>query len=128
MNDEIAKRLKLLRERANLSQRELANLCGWASQSRIGNYESAIRSISAEDAAVIGEALGVEPAFLLFGTKDDTIPPPTLTQRQRILLELFEELPSQEADEFLKTLENKKRYYNQLVDELVTKKKRKFSL
>ncbi|WP_445496655.1 hypothetical protein [Photorhabdus sp. SF281] len=48
-----------------------------------------------------------------------------LSKRQKILLELFDELPDSEADELLKTLEEKKRYYNQLLEELSQKKSKK---
>lgn len=63
----IAVRIKRLREVKGLSQKALAELCGWASQSRIGNYESGTRSVSVEDAGVIARALDVATAELLFG-------------------------------------------------------------
>lgn len=65
--EDIAARIKRIREDRGLSQRALAELCGWASQSRIGNYESGARSVSVDDAAVIAKALGITPAELLFG-------------------------------------------------------------
>ncbi|MEY0017262.1 hypothetical protein AB7W42_20555 [Providencia rettgeri] len=48
-----------------------------------------------------------------------------LTQRQRVLLELFDELPDSEADQLLKTLEEKKRHYDQLIEELLLKRNQK---
>ncbi|HCO3755919.1 TPA: LexA family protein [Escherichia coli] len=63
----IAARIKRLREEKGLSQKALAELCGWASQSRIGNYESGTRSVSVEDAEVIARALDVPTPELLFG-------------------------------------------------------------
>lgn len=48
-----------------------------------------------------------------------------LTQRQRVLLELFDELPDSEADQLLKTLEEKKRHYDQLLEELLLKRNQK---
>ena len=65
--EDIAGRIKRLREDKGLSQKALAELCGWASQSRIGNYESGTRSVSVDDATVIAKALGVAPPELLFG-------------------------------------------------------------
>lgn len=65
--ESIAARIKRIREGKGLSQKALAELCGWASQSRIGNYESGSRSVSVDDAEVIAKALGVSPAELLFG-------------------------------------------------------------
>jgi SOS-response transcriptional repressor LexA len=65
--ESISSRIKRLREERGLSQKALAELCGWASQSRIGNYESGTRSVSVEDAEVIAKALGVSAPELLFG-------------------------------------------------------------
>ncbi|MFQ2193339.1 LexA family protein [Aeromonas jandaei] len=60
-------RVKALRENQGLSQAALAEKCGWASQSRIGNYEVGTRKISADDAVVLAKALGVVPEAILFG-------------------------------------------------------------
>lgn len=65
--ESIAARIKRLREEKGLSQRGLADLCGWGSQSRIGNYENEIRSVSVDDAETIAKALGISAAELLFG-------------------------------------------------------------
>lgn len=50
-----------------------------------------------------------------------------LTPKQKILLELFGELPDSEADDLLKTLEEKKRKYDELYAELEKKKRRKIA-
>lgn len=50
-----------------MSQAQLAKLCGWGSQSRIGNYELGNRKISADDALTLAEILEVSPSFILFG-------------------------------------------------------------
>lgn len=65
-------RLKALREKEGLSQAALAEKCGWASQSRVGNYEVGVRKISADDAVVLAKALRTSPAFILFGSEDPT--------------------------------------------------------
>jgi SOS-response transcriptional repressor LexA len=69
-NEHLARgeRLKTLREKWGLSQAALAEKCGWASQSRVGNYEVGTRKISADDAIVLAKALGVGPEVILFGT------------------------------------------------------------
>ncbi|CAD6111721.1 putative phage repressor protein CI [Escherichia coli] len=46
----------------------------------------------------------------------------TLTPRQRIFLDLLDELPESEADKLLKTLEEKKQYYNMIYEEIRKKK------
>lgn len=66
-NEDIPARIKRIREEKGLSQKALAELCGWASQSRIGNYEAGTRSVSVDDAEVIAKALGVATPELLFG-------------------------------------------------------------
>lgn len=66
-NEVRGERLKTLREKAGLSQAALAEKCGWASQSRVGNYEKGVRKIGADDAGVLATALGVHPAEILFG-------------------------------------------------------------
>ncbi|WP_340615181.1 hypothetical protein [Xenorhabdus thailandensis] len=48
-----------------------------------------------------------------------------LTPRQKILLELFEELPDSEATALIKNLEEKKQHYDNLLEELLHKKKQK---
>ncbi|MGS3503237.1 LexA family protein [Citrobacter koseri] len=72
MQEIIGDRLKKLREAAGLSQAQLAKLCNWGSQSRIGNYELGNRKISAEDALVLSSVLKVSPSLILFG--EDTGP------------------------------------------------------
>ena len=66
-NEVRGERLKTLREKTGLSQAALAEKCGWASQSRVGNYEKGVRKINADDAAILATALGVHPAEILFG-------------------------------------------------------------
>jgi transcriptional regulator with XRE-family HTH domain len=61
------KRIAYFRKRADLSQQDLAILCGWSSQTRISNYENETRSPSIEDVAVIAMVLGIDPKVLVFG-------------------------------------------------------------
>ncbi|HGN2081058.1 LexA family transcriptional regulator [Providencia stuartii] len=69
VNEVIGERLKSIRESRGLSQAQLAKLCGYSAASRIGNYELGERKISADDAIVISEALGISPAELMFGSQ-----------------------------------------------------------
>lgn len=60
-------RIKQLRESKGLSQRALAELCGWSDgQNRISMYETDRRVPSAEDANRLGDALGSSGAAILF--------------------------------------------------------------
>ncbi|WP_265498101.1 LexA family protein [Providencia rustigianii] len=73
INEIIGERLKSIRESRGLSQAQLAKLCGYSAASRIGNYELGERKISADDALLISEALGVSPAELMFGAQSDQV-------------------------------------------------------
>lgn len=51
--------------------------------------------------------------------------PPSFTDtdpRHKVLLELFEGLPSVEQDDLIKTLEEKKRHYDAVIEELTARK------
>lgn len=65
-HESVGQRVKRLREHLQISQVELAARCGWESQSRIGNYETGVRKVNAEDAEIIARVLGVTPGELLF--------------------------------------------------------------
>ncbi|MDU4943909.1 MAG: LexA family transcriptional regulator [Mixta calida] len=73
MHELIGERIKSLREAKGLSQVQLAKLCGWAAPSRLGNYELGTRKVSADDAVILGSALGVSPAKIMFGDESDSV-------------------------------------------------------
>ena len=82
-NEVRGERLKTLREKVGLSQAALADRCGWASQSRVGNYEKGVRKIGADDAAILATALGVHPAEILFGLEPvNNVVPVSIGQRK----------------------------------------------
>ncbi len=63
----LGSRIAHYRIAAGLSQAALAKACGWASQSRVGNYEKDTREPNLEDIALMAKALGVHPTQLLTG-------------------------------------------------------------
>lgn len=68
LKKQVGQNIKRLRLNAGIkSQAELANLCGWKSQSRVGNYEAGTRAVSAIDAEILAKVLGVSPAEVLYG-------------------------------------------------------------
>ncbi|QYX65449.1 helix-turn-helix transcriptional regulator [Shewanella putrefaciens] len=68
----VGQNIKRLRMNAGIkSQAELASLCGWKSQSRVGNYEAGTRAVSAIDAEKLAKVLGVSPAEILYGNSND---------------------------------------------------------
>ncbi|MDU8420255.1 sulfurtransferase [Pseudomonas syringae] len=67
MNESLGQRLQRLRNAAGKSQAALAKLCGWSSQSRVGNYESGTREPTLGDIELMAKALGVPYGVLLIG-------------------------------------------------------------
>ena len=65
----LGSRIAHYRTAAGLSQASLAKACGWASQSRVGNYERDTREPTLEDIATIAKALGVSASQLMTGEK-----------------------------------------------------------
>lgn len=64
----LGSRIKRLRKQKGFSQKQLAEECGWSSQSRIGNYESDLREPNLADLTLLAPALGVSVAELIVGT------------------------------------------------------------
>nr|WP_298117371.1 helix-turn-helix transcriptional regulator [uncultured Pseudomonas sp.] len=61
----LGSRIKHFREAEHLSQASLAKACGWASQSRIGNYETDAREPTLSDIVLIAKALNRKAYELL---------------------------------------------------------------
>lgn len=59
--------LKKYRDAANLTQPELAELCGWSEPSRISHYERGIRSPSIPEAIKLAAALNISVGTLIAG-------------------------------------------------------------
>jgi transcriptional regulator with XRE-family HTH domain len=65
--NELAERIKRARKKAGMSQAQLAEACGWKSQSRVGNYEAGTREPTFADITAMAAALSVEESDLLIG-------------------------------------------------------------
>jgi phage repressor protein C with HTH and peptisase S24 domain len=61
----LGSRIAHYRTAAKMSQAALAKACGWASQSRVGNYERDTREPSLDDISQIAKVLGVDQGKLL---------------------------------------------------------------
>ncbi|MEK2607819.1 LexA family transcriptional regulator [Pseudomonas shirazensis] len=68
MNESLSQRIKRLRKAAGMSQAQLADACGWKSQSRVGNYEAGTREPTLADIAAMAVALGVDHSELLLSS------------------------------------------------------------
>lgn len=101
--EQIGERIKRLRTGKGLSQAQVAKLCGWSGASRLANYESGTRNVGADDAIAIAKALGTTPSELLFGDSGD--PSKWLSERQRKVLDLFNQLPDTDQDMMIDTFQ-----------------------
>lgn len=82
-----SRNLTALRKAHKLSQVELANLCGWDTQSRISNYENNVRTPDLDDIEVLAKAMNVEVLDLLATANGVREPQPTYipaSQSQKI--------------------------------------------
>ncbi|XBT42156.1 LexA family transcriptional regulator [Pseudomonas viridiflava] len=68
MNESLSQRIKRLRKAKGMSQAQLAEACGWKSQSRVGNYEVGTREPTLADIASMAAALGVDQSELLLNS------------------------------------------------------------
>lgn len=112
-NEQIAARLKQAREQKGLSQKTLADMCGWV-QSRIGNYESASRSIGIDDAVTIAHALKIPPAELIFG---ESAVEDWMTPKHKTLIALFDQLPPDEQDRMIDLFQQRLNEIDNFVEE-----------
>jgi len=69
--DHVSKRIKHYRKLADLTQQELSDAIGYASQSRIGNYETGCREPSLEDLEAIAKVLGISLCALVTDAEED---------------------------------------------------------
>lgn len=123
-NNPLSERLNKLIELKSITKSDMAKICGVTPQSVNGWY---IRgSIGKESAIKLADYLNVSVAWIL-GEGDDSVddldlPKPELSEKEKLLLRLFNELPESESNELLKTLTEKKYYYDKLLTELLQKK------
>ncbi|EMF1904222.1 helix-turn-helix domain-containing protein [Raoultella ornithinolytica] len=101
--EEIGERIKALRTEKGMSQGQLAKLCGWSGASRVANYEYGNRNVGVDDALSLAKALGTTPVMILFGEQSD--PSNWLTDKQKRVLSLFNQLPETEQERMIDTFE-----------------------
>lgn len=123
-------RIRERRKEMKLSQRALASLLGIAHVS-VSQWERDETAPSGENLMALSKALHCEPAWLFGGQGDDPLsasalpePPSLLSSRQKLLLDLFEDLPDTEQEDLLDALREKKQYYDQLFEQLAKKRVR----
>lgn len=78
----LGSRIARFRKAAGLSQAQLATLCGWRSQSRVGNYEKDLREPTLADIELLAAALKVSVGELSYGQEASNVTPAAPPQRE----------------------------------------------
>ena len=98
-------RIKLAREQKNLTLEEVAERCETTKQT-IFKYENEIvTNIPYDKIVLLSKALDVSPSYL-FGWEEKEISPsePELTEGEKLMLELFRQIPENRQNEALDLL------------------------
>lgn len=95
----IGTRIKALREERNMSQAQLAIKTGYTDRTSISKIESGKIDISQAKLSVFAQALGTNVETLMglnnkATTSTLSTPPASLSEEQRVLLDLFSRVPA----------------------------------
>ncbi len=124
----IGKRIRARRKELRISQATLSKQLG-VSNAAISQWERGETEPRGQNLITLCNILGCSPEYLLQGKNSDALISvealsSTLTNREKIFLQLFRELPDIEADELLKNLEDKKRYFDAVMTDLLKKRRK----
>ncbi|QHM70684.1 helix-turn-helix domain-containing protein [Mixta intestinalis] len=124
----LAARLHQLMKKTGVNKSALARICGVTPQSAGKWFKNG--SISKESAKKIAEAFGVSLSWLLGDEVDvgevlldDDFQPLVLTERQKLLITLFERLPESAKDNQIAALQEMVKNYDSLFNELLKNRK-----
>jgi transcriptional regulator with XRE-family HTH domain len=105
---DLGKRIRFLRIQKQLTQEQLAFIVGYTSRSSINKIEKGLVDIPQSKIAEFANALGVTPAYILFGNdepKESTPTEPKLSEGEQMLLNLFRKLPQEAQVSYIERLE-----------------------
>ena len=92
----MAVRIKRLRERAGLTQEQLAKACH-VSRSAVALWETDnTKTLKTQHLFAAADALGVDPKFLVTGREPVASGLPELPQQTRLMLDAYSRLPMQD--------------------------------
>ncbi len=106
LKQEVGKRIAAARAALGWTQRELALKVGSAKQT-IASYEQGTRLPGPKEATLLGEALGVSPAYLLVVDGDEM----QLLDAEAEMVRLMRALPPEEQAKMRKLLEGRARLF-----------------
>lgn len=139
---EAARRLKALwnsrKADLDLTQDKAAELLGFGTQGAVSHYLNGKTPLNIEAVIKFAGLLQVAPEFIRpdlidmfrvirqYSPDADPLPPqpiaPQLTEKQRKMVELADDLPDSEAEQIIRDMEQKRDYYRRKVQELLDKR------
>ena len=102
----VGENILLMRKELGLTQEELAKRMGYKSKSTINKIELGINDIPQSKIVQFAEVLGTTPARLMgWDEKNNSPEEPKLTERERMVLEIFRKIPEDRQAEALELLQ-----------------------
>lgn len=106
MENEISRKIKQLRQERNMTLEQVANIVG-VGKSTVRKWETGmIVNMKRDKIALLAKALDTTPAYLM-GWKEKeqtTLDEPKLTEGEKILLDLFRQIPDDAQKMYLEVL------------------------
>ncbi len=106
MENEISRKIKQLRQERNMTLEQVANIVG-VGKSTVRKWETGmIVNMKRDKIALLAKALDTTPAYLM-GWKENeqtALDEPKLTEGEKILLELFRQIPDDAQKMYLEVL------------------------
>lgn len=106
MAEGMAQRIKALRKENNLTLEQVADIVG-VGKSTVRKWETGmIANMKRDKIAALANALGTTPAYLMGWEEEEKTSPnePTLTEGEKMVLELFRKIPEDRQAEALDLL------------------------
>ncbi|PKY11814.1 hypothetical protein B1757_02300 [Acidithiobacillus marinus] len=126
MESTLSERIRLAREAAGLSMSELARRLN-VSKQVVWSWENRdIKDPRLEHILALRDILNISIDWLVTGKgemREKNDPARVLSERQKSLVNLFDALPESEQNEFFRRLQEKKSYFDTIMEELLAKKK-----
>ncbi|MBU2738538.1 helix-turn-helix domain-containing protein [Acidithiobacillus sp. ATCC 19703] len=120
-------RIRLAREKAGLTMSELAHRIN-VSKQLVWSWENGkIKDPRPEYVIAIRDALNVSIDWLILGKgemSEEDNPYRVMTPHQKAVLDLYEGLPDSIKKEFFQSLQDKKQFFDMIMQEMLEKNKR----
>ena len=106
MDNELSQKIKELRLQRKMTLEQVGDIVG-VGKSTVRKWETGmIANMKRDKISLLAKALGTTPAYLMGWKEDETNPPVTLTEGEKILLDLFKRLPEDAQRMYLEVLRN----------------------